>query len=182
MKKIVKEENMQKLKNEKGITLVALAITVFVLSIISVPVLVNMTNINQFDRYAKFKDDIDILRESISIAYHNKSVTDIGQKYAGDITFLSGTQNGKNVKNVNDNENYYVISIEKVNEGLHTKMTELNYGTGNKKTTTNTGTYTSSETDDVYIINAQSKTIYYVRGVNYNGQKYYRLNEDFSNV
>ena len=173
---------MQKLKNEKGITLVALAITVFVLSIISVPVLVNMTNINQFDRYAKFKDDIDILRESISIAYHNKEVTDIGPKYAGTTTFLSNKQNGKDVKNVNDSDTYYVISIEKVNEGLHADMTELNFGTGNKKSSTNTETYTSAETDDVYIINAQSKTIYYVRGIDYNGQKYYRLNEDFSSV
>ncbi len=173
---------MQRLKNEKGITLIALSITVFVLSLISVPVVVNMTNIHQFEKYTKFKDDIDNLRESISIAYHNKEVTDIGPKYDGNKEFLKGTQNEKQIKNVNDNENYYVISIEKVNKGIHADMPELNFGTGNQSLNSNTGTYSSEETDDVYIINEQSRTIYYVKGVNYNGEKYYRLNEDFSDV
>ena len=177
-----KEGNMQKLKNEKGITLIALAITVFVLSLISVPILVNMTNINQFDRYANFKDDIDILRESISAAYYNKDIKDIGPKYEGSKTFLNGDQNGKAIKNVNDNENYYAINIEKVNKNLPAEMTKLNYGEGNKKISDSATTYSSTETDDVYIINEQSKTIYYVRGVNYNGKTYYRLNEDFSNI
>ena len=169
---------MQRLKNEKGITLIALSITVFVLSLISVPILVNMTNVNQFDRYADFKTDIDILRESISIAYHNKEITDIGPTYNGDKAFLS--EDG--VKNVNDSDNYYVISIEKVNKNLPADMTELNFGEGNKKITDGETTYSSTETDDVYIINEQSRTIYYVKGVNYNGKKYYRLNEEFTKI
>ena len=171
---------MQKLRNEKGITLIALALTVFILSLISVPVLVNMTNINQFDRYADFKNDIDILRESISAAYYNKNIKEIGPKYEGDKTFLNGNQNGKNIKNVNDNDNYYAININKVNKNLPANMTELKNGEGNKKITDSATSYSSAETDDVYIINEQSKTIYYVRGVNYNGETYYRLNEEFS--
>ena len=171
---------MRKLKNEKGITLVALIITVAVLSIISIPVLVNMTNINQFERYTQFKDDIDILRESISIAYYNKDIKDIkdiGPKYES-LNFLEGTQNGIDIKNKNDNNVYYVININKVNENLSVKMHELNNGSGNKTIDSNTSNYTGS--DDVYIINEQSKTIYYPRGVTYNDETYYRLNENFS--
>ena len=59
---------MQNKKSEKGITLIALVITVVVLSAISIPVVVNVTGVTQFNKYTLFKDDIDNLRENISIA------------------------------------------------------------------------------------------------------------------
>ena len=40
--------------------------------------------------------------------------------------------------------------------------------------------YTGS--GDVYIINEASRTIYYVNGIEYNGNVYYRLAEEFSNI
>ena len=169
---------MQNKKSEKGITLIALAITVMVLSAISIPVIVNIPNISQFNKYTKFKNDIDILREGISIAYFDKDIKTIGPRYEGSLNFLSGSQNGQTIKNVNDNANYYVININIVNEHLKVNMNKLNYGEGNK----NTGTDSYSGTTDVYIINEASRTIYYVKGIQYNGEKYYRLSEEFSNV
>ena len=84
----VKEENMRKLKNEKGITLIALVITVAVLSMISIPIVVNMTGMREFDKYAGFKEDIDILREAISIAFYDKDIGTIGPKYEGNKDFF----------------------------------------------------------------------------------------------
>ena len=171
---------MQKLKNESGITLIVLVITIVILSLISIPVIINTTNIIQFNEYSKFKEDIDNLRESVSVAFFDKDIKDIGPRYSGSTAFLEGKQNGKDIKNPNDNSTYYVINIKKVNSNLATEMAELNNGSGNHNLNGNESTYTGS--DDVYIINAQSRTIYYVKGVQYNGNTYYRLSEELSQI
>ena len=123
---------MPKLKNEKGITLIALVITVAVLSIISIPVVINTKNVSQFEEYTKFKDDIDNLRESIGIAYFDKDIRTIGPKYEGSLQFLNETQNGLSIKNENDNNVYYAINIDRINENLVVDMNRLNNGNGNK--------------------------------------------------
>ncbi len=169
---------MQKLKNEKGITLIALVITIAVLSIISVPVLVNMSNIKEFDTYSGFKEDIDILREAISIAYFDKDIGTIGPKYEGNLDFLEETQNEEKIKNENDNDVYYAININRVNEKLSVNMETLNNGAGNKSISSSDVKY--SGTNDVYIINEQSRTIYYVKGISYKEKTYHRLSEQFS--
>ncbi len=169
---------MQKVKNERGITLVALTITVIVLSMISIPVIINTSNVTQFNKYTLFKDDIDVLRESISSAFFDKNIQSIGPKYAGSLSFLNGSQNGLTIKSENDNENYYVINPNKLNQYLSTEMQELNYGEGNKNVGSVSEVYTG--TDDVYIINEASRVIYYVKGISYNGKKYYRLYEELS--
>lgn len=171
---------MQKLKNENGITLIVLVIIVIVLSLISIPVVINTTNITQFNKYSRFKEDIDNLRESVSVAFFDKEIKDIGPKYNGSVDFLKGMQNDQNVKNPNDNENYYVININEVNLYLTVNMTDLNNGSGNYGISEDEIAYTG--TDDVYIINEQSRTIYYVKGVQYNGYTYYRLSEKLSEI
>ena len=112
---------MQKLKSEKGITLIALAITIVVLSLISVPVLINASKVSGIKRYSLFKSDIDTLREAIDVAYANDyNIASIGPKYTGDLSVLNGTQNGVKIKNDNDNNNYYVIDVTKLNENIFT--------------------------------------------------------------
>ena len=107
---------MQKIKSEKGITLIVLVITIIVLALINIPVLVNID----------FKNDIDTLRESIDVAYHNKDIQSIGPKYEGSLNFLNGQQNGLTIKNANDNDNYYIIDISAVNSNLSVRMRDLN--------------------------------------------------------
>ncbi len=171
---------MQKLKNENGITLIVLVIIVIVLSLISIPVVINTTNVTQFNKYSRFKEDMDNLREAVSVAFFDKDIKDIGPKYTGSVEFLNGTQNDQDIKNPNDNTNYYVINVNKVNLNLTVNMTDLNNGSGNYGLSGDETTYTG--TDDVYIINEQSRTIYYVKGVQYNGYTYYRLSEKLSEI
>ena len=171
---------MQKLKNENGITLIVLVIIVIVLSLISIPVVINTTNVTQFNKYSQFKEDIDNLREAVSVAFFDKDIKDIGPEYTGSVDFFNGKQNDQDIKNPNDNEKYYVINIDEVNLYLTVNMTDLNNGSGNYGVTEGEPTYTG--TDDVYIINEQSRTIYYVKGVQYNGNTYYRLSEELSEV
>ena len=124
---------MQKLKNERGITLIVLVIIIIVLALITIPVVINTTNVIQFNEYTRFKEDMDNLRESISIAFFDRDIKGIGPKYSDATTFLNGTQNGKNIRNPNDNENYYVINVGKVNLYLAVNMTGLNNGVENTK-------------------------------------------------
>lgn len=97
--------------------------------------------------------DIDILEERILIYYlDNGKLPIIGEK----LNFNHGI-------NPNDNGIFYEIDLSKL-ENLY-----LNYG--NKKTK-----------DDVYIINEQSHTIYYMQGVNYNNEKYYTRKLNYEKI
>lgn len=164
---------MQKLKSEKGITLATIVITIVILLMISTPIVVNFTNIGTLKKYTSFKDDIDVLRENIDIAYRdNSDLSSIGPEYDGSLSMLEDMQGTIKVKNENDNDKYYVINLRQLNEKLRVKINKLNYGSRNFNTADNSL--------DVYIINERSKTIYYVRGIEYKGIVYHRLQEQFS--
>ncbi len=170
---------MQRLKSENGITVIALAITVIVLILISVPIIVNSTGVIELAKYSKFKDDIDNLRENISVAFNSENLSAIGPTYNGSLDFLNLEQNGKKVKNDNDNNIYYAINVSEINKRLPTNMKELNYGDENSKIGDGDIYFGTS---DVYIINDASRTIYYVKGITYKDNTFYRLPEDFSST
>ena len=184
---------MQKINNEKGITLVILVITIIVLILISVPVVVNTVEIVELQKYTNFKSDIDELREGINSFYMDIStLATIGPRYTGDLSFLNGTQNGVVVRNPNDDDNYYVISLNELNSHMDAQI-DLEYGSGNKiedyaSLDINQGKDPNNTTiiqyeyqgDDTYIINGQTRTIYYTSGVEYKGEIYHRLPEDFT--
>ncbi len=168
---------MQKIKSEKGVTLVVLMITVIILLLISVPIIVNTTDVQELQRYSYFKSDIDKLREAIETAYMDSSdIMTIGPRYVGDESFLDGMQGNQEIRNPNDNAYYYVISLKNLNSYTDSQIS-LRYGSGNKQETYDNNEYNGS---DVYIINANSKTIYYTPGIEYKGTKYYRLPEKFT--
>ncbi len=98
--------------------------------------------------------DIDIIEERVTIYYLNNGNIPIKE---GNITFNHSI-------NPNDNNNFYEIDLNKL-ENL-----SINYG---KKEYGN---------QDIYIINEQSHTIYYLNGVEYNNQKFYSRNLNYEKV
>lgn len=186
---------MQKINSERGITSVILVITIIVLVLISIPVIISTTDVNELQKYTYFKGDIDKLREAIETTYaDSNAIATIGPKYTGNLDFLDKFQNDKPVKNPNDNENYYVISLKELNSHLNAQIS-LKYGSGNKvedyasleinqgKNPNDSGVIQYEyQGDDTYIINEQSKTIYYTKGIGYKEKTYYRLPEDFTKV
>lgn len=167
---------MQKIKKEKGVTLLVLAITIGVLALISVPIIINTTDVSALQRYTYFKTDIDKLREAIETTYVDMDdLSSIGPVYTGDISFLDNLQGSDKVLNPNDGNIYYVISLDKLNSYINAQIS-LKYGSGNKEKNYENNSYSGS---DVYIINEQSKTIYYTSGIEYKGIIYYRLPESF---
>ena len=168
---------MQKIKSEKGITLLILIVTLIVLALISVPIIVNTTDIAELQKYTYFKADIDKLRESIETTYGDMDdLSSIGPVYTGSMLFLDNIQGEDIVRNPNDGNVYYVISLENLNSYMNSQIS-LKYGSGNKEENYQNNQYSGS---DVYIINEQSKTIYYTTGVEYKGVTYYRLPESFT--
>ena len=107
---------MQKIKNERGVTLLILMITIVVLALISIPVIINTTDIAELQRYTYFKADIDKLRESIETTYADMDdLSSIGPLYTGDFSFLNNVQGNDQVGNPNDGNIYYVISLTNLN-------------------------------------------------------------------
>ena len=188
-------------KQEAGVTLVAMVVTIVVLMMIAIPCIVNIKTVSETDKFTKLKNDITNLEESISQVYgENDNISKIGPKYTGDTgssSFLYinqgelGAQKTSKdvVKNPNDNENYYVINVSKLKKNLKSKLgiglADLNYGNNNYGISV---TLTELNAKDVYIINEKSRTIYYNDGVRYksgaSGKEYiyYRLPEDYTKV
>lgn len=168
---------MQKIKNERGVTLLILIITILILALISIPIIVNTTDISELQRYTYFKSDIDKLRECIETTYADMDdLSSIGPVYTGDFSFLNKVQGNDQVKNPNDGNVYYVISLKNLNSYTNAQI-NLKYGSGNKQESYDGNEYSGT---DAYIINETSRTIYYNNGVEYKEETYYRLPESFT--
>lgn len=89
--------------------------------------------------------DIDIIEERVTIYYLNN----------GSIPIKDNSIRFNYSVNPNDNDKFYEIDLEKL-ENLSINYGKREYGD-----------------DDIYIINEQSHTVYYLKGINYNKEKFY---------
>lgn len=141
------------LKSNKGITMLTLTITIVIMLILSFTISINVRPYEENTNFGNFETDIIRLKEEISHYYMQNKNIPIANKY---ITIQ------RLEKNPNDNENYYVIDLSKLGN------LELNYGKDFEKITD----YSQEISDllDIYIINEQSHTIYYPKGIEHNGK------------
>lgn len=89
--------------------------------------------------------DINIIEERVAIYYLNN----------GNIPIKNNNINFNYSINPNDNDKFYEIDLEKL-ENLSINYGKKEYGD-----------------NDIYIINEQSHTVYYLKGTNYNKEKFY---------
>ena len=134
---------MINIKEEKGITLVSLVVTIVILIILSGTAMYNYSVSNEASYYNKMISDIKLLNDKILI-YYNK----YGEAPKTDRTI-----------NI-DGVVYYEIDLAKLDN------ITLNYGNDYKKTEVLT---TSS---DVYLVN-DNLNIYYLEGVEKSGEIYH---------
>ena len=196
----MKIKKQKLLKKENGITLVALITTIIVLSIVSTPLILSTNNITEYRKFSKFKDDLLNLKEAVSNVYStdkelssdSNSDMYIGPEYKDWKTFIDNVkdkkQGGNTVINPNDKTStdsqitYYIIDFnvlsqkykEKFENNEGATLQGLNYGDGNLNV--------NNTTQDVYIINSKSRTIYYVEGFTMNGVTYYRYQESYTKI
>ena len=140
-----------KIKQEKGVTLSILVITIIVLLILTSTLIYNAKGSINIQNTTKLYNDIELLREKVSEYYNEYGEIPAKIEYTN-IGSLSNILS----KN-NDTGKFYVIDLEAM------KGISLNYGKDNeniKNNPNNANSYT-----DIYIINENSHNIFYVNGV-----------------
>ena len=98
--------------------------------------------------------DIEVLEDQVSVFYINNN----------NLPIRNDVIDFKNSINPNDNDIFYEIDLE--------KLENINLSYGNKKNGNN----------DIYIINEQSHTIYYLEGILYNNERIYTKKVDYKYV
>lgn len=162
---------MRRLKNENGITLVSLAVTIAVMMILAVTISASLEPTIELKKYNSIKEDIIALTEEIKLYYLENGTLPV-------VKNLDGTYDTTKVynlddygvptedRNPNDSGNYYFIKVALLND------INLNNGLGN--------TNSDYTTDDVYVVNEKSLTVYYLQGAVLNGKKHYTIVDDFA--
>ncbi len=106
-------------------------------------------------RLNKMNNDIKLLDERIRLYYLDNGNLPITDKKIDNFSFSI---------NPNDNDSYFEIDLS--------KLEDLNIELGRK---------TSGE-DDIYIINEESMTIYYLKGVKYQNKEFHTRNIDYEKI
>lgn len=155
---------MKKIKNNKGVTLVSLAIAVAIIMILTNVIVYNAIDGLRANKLANLQTDIENLRDKVSNYYAQNGAipadTSIEYTNIGNLSSVIGaTDTGK----------FYVIDLAAM------ENVTLNYGRDYEKIR-NKEVTTQSEINnltDLYIINFDSHNVFYVAGIEVDGEMYY---------
>lgn len=162
----------------KGITLVALMVTVIVLLIITTAGISTSLDRFEINNYRKMKNDLELLEDKVSdyyLKYEGLPVLRTSDSnievfnYKEYIKGLTNT-NQEPATNANDNDIYYIIDLEALGN------ITLNYGKDFEKYKSNN--VVKNVDTDIYIINEESHTIYYVKGIKMDNVTYHYIKRD----
>lgn len=153
------------IKNERGVTLISLAVAIIVLGIITTLLLYNVKDTKDIERVSNMYIDIDGISDRISNYYSRYGALPVRRDIdlSSDSTISSWvseleSSNNEGPLGANDTGDFYVIDMNAL-ENL-----SLNYGSGYAKMQ---GT-TLPEDKDVYVINENSHNIFYLQGIRVN--------------
>ena len=161
---------MNKLKNDKGVTLLVLTITIIVLLIITSITISNSKSQLAIKKVNNLYTDIDSINTKVSDYYiKNNSLpvfeNNVYLNNSSELGLLINANGGENtIINPNDDGVYYVLKLSQLSN------LTLNYGKEFKEWNS---TCTFQDYQDLYIINSVSHQVYYPKGVRYNGNVYF---------
>jgi len=144
----------KKIKQQKGITLVSLVITIVVILILTVTIVLNTRTTSKVQTLTALRSDISNLTQKISDFYNEYG------EIPGDIEYT----NIGNIKGVlnsiekSGSSKFYVIDLQAM------KGVSLNYG-NDYELVKNTNTATANTYDNLYIVNGETHNVFYVRGI-----------------
>lgn len=141
------------IKNNKGVTLIALAIAVVIILAITGMIIYSAKDSIYIKNLTNMQNDIANLRNKIDLYYSEYGDIPAKTEYP-DITNLQSA----GVIGANDTGKFLIIELE-ILDGL-----TLNYGEDYEKYKANDYTHLT-ELTDIYIINVDSHNIFYVEGV-----------------
>lgn len=149
-------------KNKKGISLIALTIAVVVILILSNIVIYNVRDNLGIQNLKSMQTDIGNLRDKVSSYYADYGKIPAKIKYTN-LTNLRGIISDKV-----DTGDFYVIDLSAI------ENVTLTYGKDYEKIKDKSELSEEiNNLEDLYIINESSHNIFYVKGVNIDGIKYY---------
>ncbi len=175
MKNIIKKFKVSKkqIKNQKGISLVSLSITIVLLLIISNIVISNTSEKLKFEGIENMQSDIANLRGKISNFYAENGTLPVDKTSVYSIMGIDGNvTNGVNISGIDaismssDFGNFYVIDLSAIDN------LTLNYGE-DFELYKNKSYGSLGELTDIYIINERSHNIFYVEGIEISEKIYY---------
>lgn len=164
------------IKNERGVTLVSLAVAIIILGIITTLLLYNVKDTKDIERVSNMYIDIEGISDRISNYYSRYGALPVTIDVTSD-TIVSGwiselqSENNEGPLGANDTGKFYVIDLNAL-ENL-----SLNYGSGFTKINGST----LPEDKDVYVINENSHNIFYLHGIRVNNNgviKMYYTNQE----
>ena len=169
----------KELKNNKGITLVSLIITIVVMVIISSVTLYTSMDRFEMNSLQKLYNDIELLSDKVSNYYLKYNGLPVLRNSKNEIIKYSISLEFEN--NKNDEGNYYILDLEAMN-GL-----SLNYGEGVTeilKISENMEVFEipDDKFKDIFIINETTHQIYYVKGVESEGVMYHTIFDKTSDI
>jgi len=150
------------MKNNKGITLIALVITMIIMLIIMSVMVYSSTTSLRIKALNSMYSDIRVLEEKIAIYY-------LG---SGKLPTIGDAMTFAHSINPNDGSVYYEIRLGSLGGiTLNYMREDQTYDDGKYKERS-----LRAEPDDVYIINEQSHTVYYIKGIKaYDETTYYTI-------
>ena len=144
---------MRKMKTERGVTLVALTITVIILLIVSSILIYNANDNIQIKRLTSMYNDVSNLRDKVASYYKEYGAIPAKIEY----TAVSHLKDA-GVIGANDGDKFYVLDLERL-DGV-----TLNFGKDYEKVRKQQ--YTDiNQLKDLYIINEKSHNIFYSEGI-----------------
>ena len=151
---------MKKLKEEKGITLITLAITILIMMILTITLTASLQSTTDLKQYNEIKSDILLLSQEVKNYYLKNGELPINKAVGYDVT-TSGSRFfiPEKDRNPNDSGSYYAIDWT---------LLDIKLNKGNNDTE-----------KDIYVVNENSFTVYYLAGVILNNDVHYTVVDTF---
>lgn len=145
------------IKNEKGVTIIALAITMVIVFILLGTITFSANTSIKLKDLNNMYADIKTLEDTVALFYLNYGTVPVKSGEAPIQYLPVGIYHNGPVINPNDGNYYYKIDLTQL------ENISLTYGTDEE------------DEDDCYIINAKTNMIYYLKGIENDGLIYHAL-------
>jgi hypothetical protein len=146
------------IKNEKGVTIIALAITMIIAFILLGTITFSANTSIKLKDLNNMYTDIKTLEDTVALFYLNYGTVPVKGGENPIMSIPSGIYSGgQPVINPNDGNYYYYIDLSQLDN------ISLTYGTD------------EDDLEDRYIINARTNMIYYLKGIENDGLIYHSL-------
>ena len=165
------------MSKKRGVTLVSLTIVVTVILILTGVIIYNIRDSLGISKLREMQNDIQNLRELVNNYYATNGKIPAKLKYTN-VANIEKIKDAGVISEKVDIGDFYIIDLSEL-ENL-----TLNYGEDYKNITDATTEEEASQYEDIYIINETSQNIFYVEGIELDGDWFYTdyTSEDIDSV